>query len=232
MNQPVPAQRDSALRYTAGLAHDLLQGRRPTSAATVYAPFPTQFAADEQLWSIGPFRLYELRAPGDGSYVEDQSWFVATGGLGLALTAAVYGARKVGNDRRRREAEAALVPRWIEIGAGDLYTGTHGFYVHPPAGLWSWSWNDVQSSDVRPRPAAVHRRRPRRPGQLVDRVRLGGTAVPRVGNGPAPRTPAGRHRQLVARRLAWRSPDRPGGPSRSVRVQSPTPPPAAQVWWS
>ena len=148
MNQPVPAQRDSALRYIAMLAHDLLQGRRPASAATIHAPFPAQFAPDEQLWSIGPFRLYDFRAPGDGTYVEDQSWFFATGGVGLALTAAFYGARKAGNARRRGEAAAALVPRWIEIGAGDLYTGTHGFYMHSPAGLWSWSWNDIQSSDV------------------------------------------------------------------------------------
>lgn len=148
MNQPVPPHRDSALRYTATLAHDLLQGRRPTSAATVHAPFPTQFAADEQLWSIGPFRLFDLRAPGDGTYVEDRSWFFATGALGLALSAGVLAGRKMGNDRRRRQAEEALVPRWIEIAAGDLYTGTHGFYMHSPNGLWSWSWLDIQSADV------------------------------------------------------------------------------------
>jgi hypothetical protein len=148
MNQPVPPHRDSALRYTAMLAHDLLQGRRPAAAATVHAPFPTQIAADEQLWSIGPFQLFDLRAPGDGTYVEDRSWLFATGALGLALSAGVLAARKVGNDRRRREAEEALVPRWMEIAAGDLYTGTHGFYMHSPNGLWSWSWPHIQSADV------------------------------------------------------------------------------------
>jgi hypothetical protein len=136
------------LRYTAALASDLLQGRLPVGAASVAAPFPPQYGPDERLWASGPFQLYELRAPGDGSYVEDGSLFFATGGLGLALTAAFYGVRKAGNNRRRREAEEALVPRWMEVAAGTLYLGTHGLYMHSPHGLWPWSWADIEATDM------------------------------------------------------------------------------------
>ena len=145
---PVPTQRDAALRYTAVLAGDLLQGRLPAEAPSVAAPFPPQHGPDERIWAAGPFQLYEFGAAGDGSYVENGSMFFATGGLGLAMTAAFYGARKVGNDRRRREAEEALVPRWNEVTAGTLYLGTHGLYLHSPQGLWPWSWHDIQTTDM------------------------------------------------------------------------------------
>lgn len=148
MNHPVPVARQAALHLTETVANALLQGIPPASLPTVHAPFPPQFAADERLWAVGPFRLHDFRALGDGTYMQDQSWAFGTGVLGVGLMAATWGTRIIGNNRRRAEAEAAMVPRWVEIDAGELHAGTHGFYLRSPQGFGAWSWPSIFSAEM------------------------------------------------------------------------------------
>ena len=65
---------------------------------------------------------------------------------------------------------------------------------------------------------AFHRRGSWRPGQLVDRVGLGGASVPWLGHGSASRTPSAGNRELVAWRVAWQPDGELQGSSRIVII--------------
>lgn len=139
---------DTALWHACEAAFDLLAGRPPLQHSQVLAPFPEAFAADERFWASGPFELAEMRAHGDGSYMQNTGFFFATGAAGLAATAAVAATRAAGNSARRNAAAAALVPRWTTIDHGVVFVSFYGFYLHTPRGVFRWSFDAVTAGEM------------------------------------------------------------------------------------
>jgi hypothetical protein len=140
--------RDSALWHTCEIAVDVAAGRHPKSAPTVATAFPPSFGPGEVVWASGPFRLLDHRAPGDGTYQENQSFFFATGRGGLAATAAVAATRAAGNRSRRRAAEWAAQPRWMQIDQGTVYVSSHGLYLHTVNAVLTWSWTSITAATM------------------------------------------------------------------------------------
>lgn len=147
--------RDTALWHTCEIAAVLAHGRIPPPRQQVVSIFPPQLAPDEQYWAAGPYLLNEELAPGDGSYVHDSGYFLATGRGGLTATAAVAAFRAAGNARRRRRAEEAAVPRWTPIEHGTVYLSAYGFSLHGPGGVSPWGWPSVTAAQM-VAPGAVH----------------------------------------------------------------------------
>jgi hypothetical protein len=154
-SQPLWTDRDSALWHTCELAADLAQGRPSRHGLRVLTPFRPQLAEDEQVWVEGRFELLDRVALGDGSYVHNGGFFFATGPAGLAATAAVAVGTALGNNSRRRVAQARAVPRWMPIDAGLFYVSAHGFYMHSADGLFAWPWNSVAAGSM-VGPGALH----------------------------------------------------------------------------
>jgi hypothetical protein len=152
--EPAWTDRDGALWHTCEIAADLAQGRTPPNRLEVATPFPPQLAADEVTWASGRFQLLEHRALGDGSYAHSSDFLLATGPGGMTLMTAMAVGTAVGNNARRRAAQAAAAPRWTLIDAGVLYVSGYGFYLHVTNGLLPWRWSDITMASM-VGPAAV-----------------------------------------------------------------------------
>lgn len=148
-------KRDEVLLYTCALAWELAAGGPVVSAGEVNASFPPTLGEEQPLWAAGPFTLHEWRAPGDGSWQSNQMVAFGTGavGAGLVIGSLVGGA--IANSRARRAAEAAAIPRWMQIDHGGLYLSHCGFYLHTPKNVLTWGWSSVTAATMT-EPAAVH----------------------------------------------------------------------------
>lgn len=109
-----------------------------------HAPFPPANPS-EYLLAHGQFVLSAHMAVGDGTYYQDNSFFFATGALGLALTAGLMAGRAAGNSHRRVQAAQDAQKRWREIDRGMLWVATTGLYLHTANGLFPWAWVQVTS---------------------------------------------------------------------------------------
>ena len=141
-------ERDDALWSTAEIAVLLNRGsleqRRPLAV-----PFAMRLGGhEERILAHGPFQLFSWTAPGDGSYMQNNSMMVATGRGGLAMMAGFAAARAIGNSSRRRQAEAMSQPRWMQIDHGTLSVGNFGFYLHTPSGIHAWSWGGIHLASL------------------------------------------------------------------------------------
>lgn len=136
---------DEFLWHTLSINARLDAGRYETipTLQVMFAPM-----ANDLVWGAAFFNLYSWGAPGNGSYVRDNGFFFATGGLGLALTAGTALARAAGNRSRRRQAEANAAPRWLHIDQGTVYVSNLGFYLAAPNGLHTWTWEAVTSMQM------------------------------------------------------------------------------------
>lgn len=139
---------DTALWHTCQIAFDLVRGNSPGPAYRVLAPFPARFAPDERFWCSGGFQLLEQRASGDGSYVHDSSFFFATGAAGIIGTAAFAASRAAGNSARRTAAQAATIPRWTVVDAGQLHLSRLGFYMQSASGIFPWNYAAVSGAQM------------------------------------------------------------------------------------
>ncbi len=111
--------------------------------------FPPRFAPDERVYTGGRFVLSDYGALGDGSYEHDGGFFFATGTLGLALTAGAMAGRAIGNNARRNQAAQDAQGRWKVIDQGQIFVGTHGFYLVPDTGgLLSWGYGHLTSAQM------------------------------------------------------------------------------------
>jgi hypothetical protein len=140
--------RDDALWTTAEIAILLNRGqldqRQPLAV-----PFAMRLGGhQERILAHGPFQLFSWTAPGDGSYLHNNSMMVATGRGGLAMMAGFAAARTIGNSSRRRQAEAMAQPRWMQIDHGTLSVGNFGFYLHAPSGIHAWSWAGIHMASL------------------------------------------------------------------------------------
>lgn len=138
---------DSALWYTCEIAADLAAGSPVLPRLNVSAPFPPA-PPDQQFWATGPFQLLDYRALGDGSYLHNGSFFLATGPIGIAASAVHLAGRAVGNSGRKKAAARDAVPRWVPIAHGGLYLSRHGFIMQPGAQLWHWAYSALHSAEM------------------------------------------------------------------------------------
>jgi len=134
--------------YSCHVVAALRAGRPELLTAHIGVTFAPSLGEGEQILAHGGFVLSEFRAPGNGTYTHDSSFFFATGGGGLALTGLFAGARAVGNASRRSQAAADSVPRWVESDRGSLIVGTHGFYLQSGLGHRSWGWDSVVGAEM------------------------------------------------------------------------------------
>jgi len=152
---PLWADRDTALWHRCEIAVDLAAGTVPLPRQQVASMFPPQLGYDEQFWAVGPFALLEQRALGDGSYQHNGGFFYATGRGGLTATATVAAFRAAGNSSRRRAAEAAAVPRWVQVDQDALYVSRYGIHLQTAHALLPWSWTSFTAAQM-VGPGAVH----------------------------------------------------------------------------
>jgi hypothetical protein len=147
---PAWTARDDVLRYTCMLADELAVGlsRPVASAAQVAAPFPTTLGEQQPLWASGSYTLHAWRAPGDGSWQANRTLAFGTGALGGGLVLGMLVGEMIGNSRARRAAEAAAIPRWMQIGHGTLYLGHRGFYRYTPQLLAPCEWADITAATM------------------------------------------------------------------------------------
>lgn len=134
---------DQAILHTLNINGSLDRGR-PDEVPTTLTPI--RMAPGERAWVQGPFALYDHRAVGDGSYVHDGGFFFASGAMGAALTLTALSARAAGNASRRRQAAAATVPRWVQIGEGAATVTDRRIWFQEPHSLYSWSWTSMTSA--------------------------------------------------------------------------------------
>lgn len=111
--------------------------------------FPPAFSTDEHLYGVGYFTLHDYRALGDGSYVQDNGFFFATGGVGLALTAGIMAGRAAGNSARRKAAADAAQERWHEIDRGQFWVSDYGMYFLTEHGrFYSWQFGAIDAAQL------------------------------------------------------------------------------------
>ncbi|MGY4645161.1 hypothetical protein [Cellulomonas sp. URHB0016] len=139
---------DAALLYSCHVVAAMRAGRPDAITTTLAVSFPPSIAAGERLLAEGGFVLNEFAAPGDGTYVRDNGFFFATGGIGMAVTAVALGARAAGNSARRQAAAAAAVPRWLEVDRGSVVVSSHGFYLHSHLGHRTWPWEPIHVAQI------------------------------------------------------------------------------------
>jgi len=154
-----PAQytpHDAAIWHTRAMLQALGDGR-VEGLPQVPTTFPPQLGPGERVVASGRFELLTFRPLGNGTYDHQGGFFFATGRGGLAASAAVAGVRAMGNSRRRAEAAAAAVPRWVVDDVGVAFVSTHGFYLDTGHALLPWSWHAVDSMEL-VAPGAVHLR--------------------------------------------------------------------------
>ena len=139
---------DSALWYTWDILTKLHQGESQ-SLPLVAVPFAMQLGGyDERILASHEYAMAEWSAVGDGSYLHNGGFLLATGGPGVALSAAVLGARAIGNAKRKRQAIADSQPRWVWNTRGCIHVSTHGFYLQTPNGLLPWSWPPIDMTQM------------------------------------------------------------------------------------
>ena len=138
------SEHDAALWHTCDLATAVLTGSI-AARAPLASPFPPQLATGELLLVHGGFELSTYRPLPAAAAPAAGSSFLATGRVGLALTAGAAVAR-ASAERRRREAEAeASRPRWVVDDVGGLWVSTAGFYLETDRGLHPRAWESVRS---------------------------------------------------------------------------------------
>ena len=96
----------------------------------------------------GGYEHLTYTAVGSGTYNHNGNSFFATGGLGLAATAAFMGARSVGNGRRRAQAAADAQARWIVNRSGTAWMSQRGLYLMSITGLWTCPWTSLTTADL------------------------------------------------------------------------------------
>ena len=136
--------RDSALWFTCSYVEATAEGRAVAPPSPVLTTFAPQGGADDVLLAQGPYDRFEFVAAGDGSYVQDTGFFMATGAVGLAATAALATARVIGNEARRSSANAAAMPRWTVTERGEITVGTRGFHLAHRHGVVHWPWQAIR----------------------------------------------------------------------------------------
>ncbi len=145
---------DTALWHTCEIAVDLAAGRAPQALPEVLAPFPPP-PGDRSFWASGVFELLDWRAVGDGTYMQNNGFFFASGPLGLALTAAATVGRAAGNHSRRRAAADSTVPRWVIVDSGLAYLAPSGFTMHTARAPLYWPYTALSSAQM-VGPRSVH----------------------------------------------------------------------------
>ena len=137
---------DSCLWHTCRIVGAMLDG----TVADLEVPpstFAPKFDAQRELMlASGYFDLGWWGSPGNGSYQPSSGMLVATGRGGLALTAGYFGAQAWVNSRRRQQALADSVPRWLPIQQGVLHVSSHGFYMSSQSGLFPWDWRAIDDA--------------------------------------------------------------------------------------
>lgn len=123
---------DTAVWHTVQVVRAVHE-RRLDRLPRAMTPFRPHLAETEAVLAQGRVVLCTFRAVGDGSYVHDRGFFFATGGVGLAATAAYAVGQSSGNRRRRQQAAAMATPRWVADDDADLWVSTAGFYPQQPA---------------------------------------------------------------------------------------------------
>lgn len=101
---------------------------------------------DNRIVLASPFELFSYEAAGDGTYVRNDGFFFATGGIGLGLTAASMIGRAAGNSARRQAAQDAATPRWRVIDQGYVYINQYGFFLRTPTDLLRWMWGSIETA--------------------------------------------------------------------------------------
>lgn len=134
---------DAAIWHTLAINGDLdagALGNRPS------LPSYIRLEHGEKLLAQGPFHLMEHRAVGDGSYAHNSSMFYASGAAGHAATVAFAMGRASGNAKRRAQAAADAVPRWVPLGSGTASVTTHRVWFEEPSRLYAWPWEAMTST--------------------------------------------------------------------------------------
>jgi hypothetical protein len=135
--------RDDALLHTCRIANLMITQGDLSQVQEVIAPFRPQVPG-EQLWSEGPFTLWDWRAVGDGSWEMPRHTIVD-----LALGPAAIVNRFVKIRRAQRDAVSATVPRWVEAARGTLFTSVYGFYLYTPQPqVYPWPWEGITIAEL------------------------------------------------------------------------------------
>lgn len=106
--------------------------------------FPLQ-QSGERVLAQGGFVLSNYQPIGDGSYVQSNGMFFAYGRHAAAFTIGAVAGHAIGNSRRRRQAERDAIPRWVQIGQGQIWATQFGFYCQEAASFYSWNHWAVNS---------------------------------------------------------------------------------------
>lgn len=138
---------DTAVWHTLRVV-EAVRERRAELLPRVMTPFRPHLAEQEVVIAHGQFQLLTFRPVGDGSYVQNNGFFFATGGAGLAATAAFAIGQSSGNKRRRQQAAAMATPRWVPDDSGAIWVSTAGFYLNSPLGLRPWPWSSVVTTSL------------------------------------------------------------------------------------
>lgn len=140
--------RDAALWKTAELAAAAMKNALD-SQPTFPVPFAVQFGgANEGIYAHGPFRLLELRADGDGSYVHHSSVLTATGRGAIPLMLGFAAIQAMGNAARRNRAASQAQLAWQIIAHGTVSVSDYGFYLHTPSAVNPWAWNHIDLAEL------------------------------------------------------------------------------------
>lgn len=147
------SEHDAAVWHAVDILQKLERGAAG-QVPNLSAMFPPQLAQGERFLAQAPFRLLSFTAGGDGSYLHSGSApFVAAGrGAMLGATLAASGVMAIGNAagnaRRRAEADRAAQQQWRQIDHGHLYVSTHGFYMHTPHALNTWTFASMTAAEI------------------------------------------------------------------------------------
>ncbi|KNX38860.1 hypothetical protein [Luteipulveratus halotolerans] len=140
MNQPALNNLDAAIWHTIDINAAIDQNNLDSRPVLTTA-FPV--FDGERVLSQGTFTLYDFRALGDGTYAHNSGFFYASGGFGAALTLGAAAGRMAGNSRRKREAQAAAIPRWTPIDTGYLHVTTHRACFQTSTNFFTWDYGSM-----------------------------------------------------------------------------------------
>lgn len=112
-------------------------------------PFAPSIApGSEHMLVNGTYVLAVYRALGDGTYQHNNSFFFATGTLGLALTAGMAAGQAAGNSSRRNQAAMNAVPRWVVDDQGMVFVSDRGFYFQSQLGHREWNFDFIGEMEL------------------------------------------------------------------------------------
>ncbi|MDO5728604.1 MAG: hypothetical protein Q4P71_03140 [Actinomycetaceae bacterium] len=141
------ADRPSALDAMAR-AHREITTRGYTGQLSKVRPLrPTFDAVNERMIATGHFQVHQYM-PKNEAYRPVSGLFLATGKIGLMLTAAVMGTQYVVNRRRKARAIEEARVKWRLIGEGVITISTHGFYLEDEKGIYHWSWKGIAQAEL------------------------------------------------------------------------------------